>query len=166
LEESLDRYLYPSAVRVIESNINKLEFNSDNSRELSVFFDSKNPGNLEKLIIILKSFAINKDYLKTQSFQELIQTNYFTEENEVNYKRFINIFVLKSVEDDNLIHPSIGKFLENFYLENVYVKFLHYETNSLNSQEFYNSIKQLNSPIILEELQDNKILNIVVKNVK
>jgi len=165
-EESLDRYLYPFAVRVIESDSNKLAFNIENSRELSLFFDSKKPGNLEKLVIILKSFAINKDSLKTQTFQEVIQNTYFSEENEVNYKRFINIFVLKSVEDDNLIHPSIDKFLQNFELENVYIKFLHYETNSLNSQEFYNSIKQLNSPILLEELQDNKILNIVVKNVK
>ena len=113
----------------------------------------------------MKSLAIHQDTVKTVSLTHFIEQKYFLINNEINYSRFINIYLLTSIKEQDNSQILIDALMKELPLDNIYIKNLHYNEGAYNPDHFYESLKTLNSHIILKDLQDDKILNIVLKNV-
>ena len=166
IQEELDKYIYPFSFKFYESNKNNFLFNPEKDNELSIYFNKDNEVNLYKFAVILKSFAIHQDSLKSVSLTHLIELNYFMINNEINYSRFINMYILTSNREHDKSQILIQVLKKELTFDNVYIKNLNYQEESYNPDHLYDSLKSSNSPIILEELQDDKILKIILKNVK
>jgi hypothetical protein len=166
--EGLNSYVFPFNFYFIESTENSISFVDQNEDKLVVRFSPKEEVDLLKLIVILKSYGIKRQIVLSGNMQGYIQDQFFLLQQEITFYRFVNVFVLTEQSHENtgkLINLVKTKLSGLDWAENIYIKNLYYSNNAYTPQHFYDSLKLSNSPIVLEELQDQKILNIVLKHV-
>ena len=92
--------------------------------------------NLEYLENIIENKKINNNYSKNKINNKKISDNYFKNIKLINYKKFLNIILLKKII--KIILNIIYKIKNN--KEKILKKYINKDLKKINIQEFYNNI--------------------------
>lgn len=166
--QKVNDQIYPFTVIFKESTENSISYEGDENEKLIVKFDPTQDLPLLKMISLINSYGVLREDVQNGYLQKVIEQTFFMLQNEITFYRFVNIFVLTDISLDssnkivNVVKSKLGGLS---WADKVFIKKLYYNTNAYDPHNFYDSLKRSNSPNTLEELQDDKILNIVVKHV-
>jgi len=97
-------------------------------------------------------------------------THYQIVAQKLELYRYINIYLLTDNNElDNQIFidkisREFSKYRESNPSLKFHLKFIYCNYNDIHSEDFYNNIQELNSKLLFEELQDEKVLSLIMLN--
>ena len=169
ITDNITQYYYPFKINFIQNtNIKVFNFNYNEKKNELNFenFDLLNEEEYNKTLFpILDLFSINTN--SSQSINITLENNI----GKIPVYRTINVYFIKDELYDKKRYDNMISFINEYFQNNLFnsnfklfIKYINYKNKIPfeENQSLYSSLKEKNSKLFFDELNDKEIINIIL----